>query len=775
VEALCSQARVMISEAVDRSGTLRAWSTAQRDQQLRELGKRLLMTLDVRRLGDVLQESLPRLGIASAYLAVYSDSWDHPQLARLLVGFTEEGWVIDRDDPPVFPIGQVVPRRLRPRSRRHSLVVLPLFHQDQPLGYAALELGPLEGTVYEELRTYLSSALKGALLFDQARRAREEAERAGQLKSRLLANVSHELRTPLTAILRRVSDSLRRDRDGIEPMAHPLREDLYHIQANAERQLRVTDDLLDLSRAEIEQLHLAMSVIDPRPMLEREFRAMSSAPETRPGVRWEVDLPPRLPRLQADPDRLAQILRNLLDNAARCTRQGSIRLAAEVEPPYLHLSVRDTGVGLSRRQLERIFEPFAAAAETPGDSEADARRGIGLGLPVVRQLVALHAGGLQVESKPGRGATFHVRLPLPNLSGSPLSHPERTAAVLLVVSRAEKPAEEIRRVAERHGYALLGVHADTDWEADLGGRSPAALAWDMDQQSPGDWALIRSLRHHPLLFEAPFLLYGPPAGREGGTLFDLIDTACPAPSTGPMVILSADVGFREYFSRIVERGLEGFALRCLAGVEDALPLLLQQPPSLLILDLAIGAGSAAGAPELIRDLRRDERLQRVPVLLLGGEPLRPETVDALEGCAGVTLLHRGILTDSETLSLVSRLVFSPKLASPFPGALARRAAAYLSQSYHRPVTRWKLARAVNVSEDYLTRVFRRELGISPWTYLTRYRIQQARLLLARGETAIQAVAAQCGFRDQAYFCRVFRRLTGVPPLEYRKNALRLSV
>ena len=139
VEGLCSQARVMISEAVERSATLRAWAATQRDQQLRELGKQLLMTLDLRRLGDVLRESLPRLGIASGYLAVYSDSWDRPRLARLLLGFTEEGWVIDREDPPVFPVRQLVPRRFLPRSRRYTYLVLPLFHQDQPLGYAVLE------------------------------------------------------------------------------------------------------------------------------------------------------------------------------------------------------------------------------------------------------------------------------------------------------------------------------------------------------------------------------------------------------------------------------------------------------------------------------------------------------------------------------------------------------------------------------------------------------------------------------------------------------------
>jgi transcriptional regulator GlxA family with amidase domain len=93
--------------------------------------------------------------------------------------------------------------------------------------------------------------------------------------------------------------------------------------------------------------------------------------------------------------------------------------------------------------------------------------------------------------------------------------------------------------------------------------------------------------------------------------------------------------------------------------------------------------------------------------------------------------------------------------------------AYLHQNYSRSLSRWEIAEAIGVSEDYLTRVFNRELGISPWDYLNRYRILQAQNLLRTTNQSIGAIARAAGFKDQAYFSRVFSKQNGVSPQEYR--------
>ncbi|RPH59343.1 MAG: AraC family transcriptional regulator, partial [Chloroflexi bacterium] len=100
-------------------------------------------------------------------------------------------------------------------------------------------------------------------------------------------------------------------------------------------------------------------------------------------------------------------------------------------------------------------------------------------------------------------------------------------------------------------------------------------------------------------------------------------------------------------------------------------------------------------------------------------------------------------------------------------ALVKRAVAYLHQNYTRPLARWEIAEVVGVSEDYLTRVFNRELGLSPWDYLNRYRVLQAQNLLKTTSHSIGAIAKQVGFSDGAYFSRVFSKITGLSPQGYR--------
>ncbi|TFG86828.1 MAG: AraC family transcriptional regulator, partial [Gemmatimonadales bacterium] len=131
--------------------------------------------------------------------------------------------------------------------------------------------------------------------------------------------------------------------------------------------------------------------------------------------------------------------------------------------------------------------------------------------------------------------------------------------------------------------------------------------------------------------------------------------------------------------------------------------------------------------------------------------------------ARVLLQAKGVWSDAETAVAVNRSIFgSEELPAP-TGALAKRAVAWLAANHARAVTRWQLAEAVGASEDYLCRVFRRELGLSPWEYLTRYRVHRAGELLKTTGEGVKAIAAQVGFRDAAYFSRVFRRITGSPP------------
>jgi signal transduction histidine kinase/DNA-binding LacI/PurR family transcriptional regulator/AraC-like DNA-binding protein len=771
LEALFGQARVLVSEAEKRSQAYWQWQTERQAQNLRETNRALLTTFDVHRLGEVLFEHLPGLGIPSAYLVLYENS-DQPQgFSRLMMSYSEQGRAAIDPAGWRFPTRQLIPPEFLPHERRYSLVVEPLYFQEKSLGYAVFENGPRDGDIYELVRANLSSAIQGALLFNEIQQARLTAEKADRIKTRLLANVSHELRTPLNIILGYTQHMLQ---PGLE---NPLRDDIQHIQNHAQHQLRVINDLLDLSRAEIDELDLALELIDPRPLLVEAFHSIAEQ-SPNSNVAWKLELPERLPIIRADVVRVRQIFLNLLSNARKFTESGQIALGAEVAPPYVHFWVSDTGWGIPSEQQERIFEPFVTM-------EHDRRisGGIGLGLSITRHLVALHGGKMTLDSETGKGSKFHIYIPLPALEQD-RANSENAQPVLLLLSTSGQPAAEIQALCQRQSLQICLVSTLDELEAALANTRPLTVAWDLTDARPGDWNLVRRLRHHPTVSLSPFILYGQlpestspaPAlafGMTGfvakspnlQTLLETVNALCPENSTGPILIVDDEPAVRAAHQALVEQGLPGCAIRMAENGETALKLMENEIPALVLLDLMM---PGLGGADVLDRMRADPRLRQVPVIVLSSKLLSLEDVKRLEHHTRVTLQSKGIWSEAETLSALNRALFGTENLPAQTGALVKRAVVYLHQNYSRPLSRWEIAEAVGVSEDYLTRVFNRELEISPWDYLNRYRILQAQMLLHNTARSIAEVAHLVGFKDQAYFSRVFSKQVGQSPQAYRE-------
>ncbi len=178
-DALWQQARVMIGEVAERAQAYQALQTERQAQVLREVSQDLITTFEMERLMDALAESLPRLNFPSCYLALYEtpQPYQYPQsdLGRswLALAYDERGRIELQPDRQRFPTGQLLPEGMWPH-RQFSFVVVPLYFRDDQIGFALCEMGPREGTPYEALRGQVSSALKGALLFQ----AHQEAETA---------------------------------------------------------------------------------------------------------------------------------------------------------------------------------------------------------------------------------------------------------------------------------------------------------------------------------------------------------------------------------------------------------------------------------------------------------------------------------------------------------------------------------------------------------------------------------------------------------------------
>lgn len=766
-EDIIGQARIVVSEIAQRALAFRQLQAERRAAALRALTQSLITTFDLPTLAHTLAEHLPRLGIVSGYLAIY----DNPRSPcdderQLILAFHEGGTLVESEQPLRLSPGVLVPAALLPQ-RRHSYVVEPLFFHEQQLGYCMLEIGPRDGELYEMLRGSISSAVKGALLVRDEQQARRTAEKADRIKTRLLANVSHELRTPLHIILEQArlvqTDTLD------DPQA------LEHIQRSAEHQLRLINDLLDLSRAEINELDLYPELIDPRPLLEEVFASLAEQAHAKPDLDWRLDLPPRLPKIYADPLRLRQVLLNLLSNALKFTQRGHITLGAEVQPPHLHLWVADTGSGIDQGQQERIFEPFVTAEKRSRDYG-----GIGLGLSISRQLIALHRGTLDVTSAPSVGSSFDLRLPLPSLSEQVATSAAGTPT-LLAISPSEQLPPEIMAFAEREGLEVRWLRGDQPIEQIVRDTAPAALAWDVSSAHAESWGLLRRLHAHPRLGHIPFLLYGEPAdplGEEQGltgymlknapsqSLIDTINAIAPAAAGGPILIVDDDPTARAHYQRIIAQTLPNHPIALAENGGAALAQLADVVPSLVVLDLLM---PDIDGTEVLAQMRTSERLRHVPVVVISNKLLTLEDVKQLEQHAHVFIQTKWLFSDEEVATTLGRAIADAEMLPQPTSALVKRAIAYLHQNYTRELSRWELAQSVGVSEDYLSRVFHREIGVSPWEYLSRYRIYHAKLRLEQSNDSIGTIAQQVGFQDRAYFSRVFRKITGIGPQEFRER------
>jgi len=234
--------------------------------------------------------------------------------------------------------------------------------------------------------------------------ANERLEEASQLKSQFLANVNHELRTPVSAIIGYAHLVLRATEGQISRLQ---RENLQDLLRNAERLLSQIDSLLEFSKIEAGKIEVRSEPVKVNEVIQG---AISTIEPTLNGayIRIIREIGSDLPALNTDREKLRQIVLNLLDNAVKFTERGEIKIAASQQNGSLKLAVSDTGIGIPKEELNKIFDEFHR-----GDSSSNKNyRGTGLGLAIVKQFVNLLGGEVAVESEVGKGSVFAVTLPV---------------------------------------------------------------------------------------------------------------------------------------------------------------------------------------------------------------------------------------------------------------------------------------------------------------------------------------------------------------------------
>jgi len=280
------------------------------------------------------------------------------------------------------------------RAQRDDLARLNAELEETNRGVMAL---------YHQLSDELEATNRGVVaLYAELDERSAQLRAASEAKSRFLANVSHELRAPVTAVIGLTRLLLDPASD---PLSPEQRRQVDLIGGSASDLLTLVNDLLDLAKAEAGRVEPQWSEVDLRALFG-QLRGTLRPLATRPEVDLVVE-EPGVPSLRSDEVLLARVLRNLLTNAIKFTAEGSVTLAARAVDDDVEFTVTDTGVGIPAELHDRIFEEFY---QVPG-SRAVTGKGTGLGLPYARRLVGILGGGLRVDSAPGAGSTFTVRLP----------------------------------------------------------------------------------------------------------------------------------------------------------------------------------------------------------------------------------------------------------------------------------------------------------------------------------------------------------------------------
>lgn len=584
--------------------------------------------------------------------------------------------VISQDDTELDPTSRA---GLKAVGALSSLLV-PLAARDRLLGSIGLDTND-PNRVFNEpekdtamaIGRQVAMAIRNAALY-------EEAVKANVLKTEFLANMSHELRTPLNAIIG-YSEMLLSGIYG--DLGEKQVDRLGRVHNSGRHLLELINDVLDLSRIEADRLELMIELLNIGSTIQEAFTDITPQAEKK-ALKFELDLSPDLPEIEADAGRVRQILTNILGNAIKFTHEGRVTLKArkaivgvDLKPPqhlnvapgeWLLISIADTGIGIEKEAQEFIFDAFRQADM----SSSREYEGTGLGLAITQRLVNMHGGHIWLSSTMGEGSTFYILMPTKVARRTQTTYElvDDERPVVLVVDDDPAALQLVNDYLGEDAYQVIGTSDPTQAVSLAREMHPAVIITDIMMPQIDGWELMRRLKrdidtaHIPVIIlsivekkttgfylgAADYLIK--PVGRE--QLLDSLARVVTIIPHDPIVIVDDNAADRRLMREILERA--GYPVETMADGVLLFKWLDNHKPSLIILDLVMPEMSGL---EILERLQADPDTRKIPVIMATTKDVSDITATGLEAALAQVLqkyqMSGNVLVEQVQVALNRRL------------------------------------------------------------------------------------------------------------------------
>jgi CheY-like chemotaxis protein len=504
--------------------------------------------------------------------------------------------------------------------------------------------------------------------------SKEAAEAANLTKSQFLANMSHELRTPLNAIIG-YSEMLKEEAQDMGD--ENCWADLQKIHSAGMHLLGLINDVLDLSKIEAGKMDLFIENVSVEPLIVEVISTIQPTIEKK-GNTLIIEREDSLGDMQTDVTKLRQMLLNLLSNAAKFTENGAIRLKIDrqkrPEGERIIFCVADEGIGMTKDQLQKLFQPF-----TQADASTTRRYGgTGLGLTITKQFCQMMGGTLSVDSEFGQGSTFTINLPTQAKITSTHKPPSKLKAdskeshgVILVIDDDAAVRDKLQHDLSKQGYSVAVAEDGPEGLKLANKLTPDAILLDVHMPDMDGWRVLSMLKHDILLTHIPVIMISMEEHKQKGYALQATDYITKpvsreklvtvlnkyqihGQSKGVVMVVEDEDFFRQAMVHILE--LEGWQVFSTPSGQIALDNLDDKKPSLILLDLLMPEMDGF---EFLNRLHQHEKWHSIPVVVLTAKMLSPEDYARLNGSVD-KVLNKQSHTQEELVLHIHQLIAKSK-------------------------------------------------------------------------------------------------------------------